>query len=369
MKNKEKEILEKVKMKIAISNFEEREGAMGKHITKKIGKVIGIAACLIVSITGVICAANYDKIEKFFKWNPSSGGVNTAVEHGYIANVEPTYQSAEGIEISVDSFVIDDFNFVMRFIVTLDDRYNIDDFMSVWLDDLRIVDEQNNVVFSTVYYTKQNENGEYESDYSNGYNMNSNKLSDNQFDIILNTSADNTTFPKSKKLYVTFTKILDHRDKYENVIDRVYEGNWKFELDVPKEMYERKIQTYKATKCSEQGIDISSIKATLSNTAFKISIPIIETDKVDYELLKTDNPESIFDKIAIQKEYIETSDGKRFEPSGISDGEGGYSILKGESKVTNYHQTFNLTSFDATEKLTVHMFTNKGEEITIEFER
>ena len=39
------------------------------------------------------------------------------------------------------------------------------------------------------------------------------------------------------------------------------------------------------------------------------------------------------------------------------------------NKIVNYSQTFNLTKFDATDELKVHIFTNKGEEIVIEYER
>jgi hypothetical protein len=110
--------------------------------------------------------------------------------------------------------------------------------------------------------------------------------------------------------------------------------------------------------------------AILSNTAFKIKIPETTTNKVDYEILHSDSPKSIFDRIALQKEYVETSDGKRFEPAARSDGDGGYGLPAGEpNKIINYSQTFNLTKFDATDELKVHIFTNKGKEIIIDYER
>ncbi len=43
--------------------------------------------------------------------------------------------------------------------------------------------------------------------------------------------------------------------------------------------------------------------------------------------------------------------------------------LIGENKIINYRQIFNLTRYDATDNLTVHIFTNKGEEIIIEYEK
>lgn len=73
--------------------------------------------------------------------------------------------------------------------------------------------------------------------------------------------------------------------------------------------------------------------------------------------------------MALQKEYVETSDGKKFETAQRSDGDGGYGVPKGENKIIEYHQTFNLTKYDATDELKVHIFTNKGDEIIIELEK
>ena len=146
----------------------------------------------------------------------------------------------------------------------------------------------------------------------------------------------------------------------------VYIGDWNFEVDVPKEMYEREVVVYKVKSCNDKDTVVDN--ATLSNTAFKISIPYTTTDKIDYKALyDRENRKSIYDLIALQKEYVETSDGKRFEAS--NDGNNHYRGAKGEEKITDYAQTFNLTKFDATDELTVHIFTNSGKEIIIEFEK
>jgi hypothetical protein len=71
----------------------------------------------------------------------------------------------------------------------------------------------------------------------------------------------------------------------------------------------------------------------------------------------------------VKHSKIQTSDGKKFETSKKSDGDAGYSSASNESKITNYHQTFNLTKYDATDELIVHIFTNKDEEIIIEFKK
>ena len=52
-----------------------------------------------------------------------------------------------------------------------------------------------------------------------------------------------------------------------------------------------------------------------------------------------------------QKEYVETSDGKRFEVS--RNGENGLSVPAGTGQIENYKQTFDLTKYDATDEITV----------------
>ena len=175
------------------------------------------------------------------------------------------------------------------------------------------------------------------------------------FDII----AFGTLALRNEHSFKTLKALLDNKN-----FGKVY-----CDINLRSPFYTRETVIYKVKSCSEKGIDINSIQATLSNTAFKISIPEIKTDKVDDDLLHVTPPKSIYDKIALQKEYVETTDGKRFETAQRSDGDGGYGVPAGENKIINYYQTFNLTKYDTTDEITVHIFTNKGEEITIELEK
>ena len=63
------------------------------------------------------------------------------------------------------------------------------------------------------------------------------------------------------------------------------------------------------------------------------------------------------DKMLLQKEYGETSDGKRVDVA--QNGTSGYGVPEGENKIINYTQTFDLTTFDTTNEISVHIFTNK----------
>lgn len=372
MINKENEkIFENVKLKISISNFEEEENLEMKKSNNNTLKIATVACCMLVLTTGVVFAKEIGEFVKHLFGVNVSEGVDTAVENGFIARPKLVEQSAEGINVTVENFMMDDYNFGINFILAFDDKNEAKKLgeKDILLQDLKIVDEENNIVFSTNYYKEDYEKQEF---YYNGFRMNSDLIEDNKIRVSLITSGGITPFPKSKKLKITFKRIAEEiyplsEEELSKTEENVYIGDWNFEVDVPEEMYKREVVTYKVKSCNDKNTVVEN--ATLSNTAFKISIPVTTTDKIDYKALyDRENMKSIYSLIALQKEYVETSDGKRFESS--KDGNStGYSGASDQEKITDYKQTFNLTKYDATDELTVHIFTNKGEEIIIEFEK
>ena len=128
MNNKQKEkILENVKLKISISNFEKEEKIEMKRTRKSILKIVAVACCTMLSITGVVFAKDIgDFVKEFFGAN-SSDGVDTAVNNGYVADANTEYQNAEGIELKIDTILMDDFNFDMNFNVIISNKYDRED--------------------------------------------------------------------------------------------------------------------------------------------------------------------------------------------------------------------------------------------------
>lgn len=374
MENKQK-ILENVKLKISISNFEKEEKIDMKKTSKNILKVVAIACCTMLSITGMVFAKDIGDFVKETFWGGVTKGVDIAVNNGYIANVNTEYQEADGIEISVDSFVMDDNNLDMKFRVKLSDKYNIKNMsFGMELYDLKIVDENGKKVFAThaleaeemmIYKTEKEAKENYDA-FCGSYASDGGKIiGENELICSLQATKSASTFPKSKKLFVTFTRIHVRKDQYEQPLNEWYKGDWKFELDVPKEMYNRENIIYKVKSCSDENTIIGN--GILSNTSFRIEIPLSTTDKVDYELLRVSPPKNVYDMVAFQKEYVETSDGKKFEKT--INAPVGCKTFQNENKLEAYKQSFNLTKYDATDELTVHIFTNKGEEIIIEYEK
>lgn len=368
-------ILDKTESKIKALTFNARKKLKKLLIKENVIEIknkriiILISTILFVAatITGVTYADEIVEFVKEFFGANTSVGVDTAINHGFVAEGK-SKNTTEGITVSIESFMMDDYNFGMNFLLTFNDKYDVNEIAKydISLEDLRILDENNNVIFSTDYERRLKNDETLKPEYWNGYSMEQKIVSDNQIMISLSSAGEVTAFPKSKKLKISFTRISLKKlpDLANNV--EVYKGDWKFEEEVPEEMYNREIVIYKVKSCSDDKTIVED--AILSNTAFKISIPVTTTDKIDYKALyDRENMKSIYSLIALQKEYVETSDGKRFEIS--KDGTNGYGGAKGENKIIDYHQTFDLTKFDATDELTVHIFTNKCEEIIIEFEK
>lgn len=360
------EIYEKVKQKISIASFIEEEKIEMKKSNKKPYRA-AIAACLaLVLLTGAVFAKDIQKFVSDLFAN-SSEGVITAVENGYISEEKTEAVAVSGIEMNVESFLIDDYNFAMTFRVKISEDSNMNmDFISMSANNVLITNEKDDIVFNTHEVTRVREGIDYEKSYKGAYSWDSEKINDREFLVKVNGTA--TTFPNSQKLNVSVKELETCKLIYTNGIEEKerisYTGDWNFTVDVPEEMQVSNIVKYKPVSCSDDKTVPG--EATLSNTAFKITLQTT-TDKIDYDLLHTSTPNSIYDKIPLQKEYIETEDGKRFEPSGKSDGDGGCS-LSPENEI-DYYQTFNLTNYDSTDKITVHLFTNTKQEIIIVYEK
>ena len=117
-------------------------------------------------------------------------------------------------------------------------------------------------------------------------------------------------------------------------------------MDVP-EFMQSEISYYKLKSISDENWKFES--ASLSKTAFKIYLS--NCDGIGWN----DN------------ECVETSNGNKFYPARRSDGDGSISVDK--NGVVTYYQTFNLTNFDATDTLKVHLFKTDGTEVTIELKK
>lgn len=346
-------IFEKVKMKIAISNLKEETIAMNKR-KLNIEKWIGIAACITILTTGVGFATT-QIINKF--GDNSSDGIQTAIENGYYSDINTEYKEANGISANIESFLIDANNFDMNINIKFDDSYDLQSLLAnegkIDIMNLKIVNEKNEKIFATreaeseemiALYTTEQEARESYDNYKGSYSETSKKINTNEIRYYLTATGNPEKFPISQKLKVTFSKIRnsywkDGEEKY-----RIFEGEWSYEIDVPSKMIQSNIIQYKLVSISDESYKFDN--ATVSDTAFRIYLS--NCNEIAYN----------------ENEFVETSDGRKFYHAGRSDGD--EIISTKEDGTIKYYNTFNLTRYDVTDSLKVHLFHKDGDEIIIE---
>lgn len=349
-------IFEKVKMKIAISNVKEENIAMNKS-KLNIGKGIGIAACIALSMTGVVFATT--QIINKFGAN-SSDGIQTAVNNEYYSNVNTEYKESNGISTSIESFLIDDSNFDININIKFNNDYKLQEMLSndgrIDIMDLKVVNEKNEKIFATMeleleemtsLYKNEQETTENYDSYMGAYSETTEKISDNEVRFYLNATGNPVEFPESQKLIITFNKIRNRYWENNEERDVIYKGEWNYEIDIPSKMTKSNTVNYKLISISDKNYKFES--ARVSNTAFKIYLNNCNG------ITWNDN------------ECVETSDGRKFYPAQRSDGDG--EIRVEDDGIVRYYNTFNLTNYDATDTLKVHLFKTNGDEIIIELEK
>lgn len=349
-------IYEKVKMKIAISNVKEEDIVMNKR-KARFDKGIGIAACIVLSMTGVVFAAS--QIINKFGAN-SSDGIETAIKHEYYEDVNTKYIDSNGISANIESFLLDAHNFDISINLKFNSNYDLNKMLAnggkIDVMDLKITNEKNEKVFATheleseemtsLYKTEQEAREKYDR-YEGAYGGTTEKINENEIKFYLTATGNPKKFPSSKKLFVSFGKI---RQRYwENNEPKyiIYNGEWSFEIDVPSKMAKTNLIEYKMTSISDNSYKFES--AILSNTALKIKLN--NCNGITYN----------------ENECVETSDGIKYYPSHRSDGDGEISV--NNDGTIRYYNTFNLTSFNATDNLKVHLFKTNGEEVIVELEK
>lgn len=270
-------IYEKVKMKIAISKVKEEDIVMIKDKIG-LGKGIGIAACILLSTTGVVFATN-QIINKF--GSNSSDGVQTAVDNGYYYDINSKYKEANGICASIESFLLDDNNFDINVNLKFNDNYSLNDMLSkqgnIRVMDLKVVNENGKKVFATreleaeemtsLYQTEQEAKENYDG-YAGAYGETIEKLNDNEVKCVITATGNPVSFPESKKLLVTFNKLKNTYWENNEEKSVIYKGEWSFEIDVPSNMSKSNIVEYELESISDTNYKFDGVK--LSNTAFKL---------------------------------------------------------------------------------------------------
>ena len=428
----DKKIIDKFKTYVAISNFEEEYGNQNntledKSIWRNIcimkKKIISVICAILILLSGVAFATNIDTIKEFFNSRGLGKGIDSAIEQGYIEDPKMDYKESDvtvekeaeiildniKIDVKIDDFMMDDLNLSTQFNIKFDDKINdyidIDNLHNIKLEDLIVTDEENRIIFCGAEkedfekYCKENGLnfifGETNENYMNcGLNYFPTYHDKENNYVKLNYNMYTDEFPKSKKLYFSFEKILltENEGQDGSKKEVLLKGNWKIDVDVPEKMYNRTEEYYKVVSCDKDNLDIYTAKVT--DTGFEIGITVSNVSRVKTKFDELSNWDNITEKDYVEetnKNYVISND--RFiyidtdEVQGITTEEIGCVINENGEKFEctlspsrkqnanfidgnkfDFYETYGMTKKDATDKIKV-VLLYYGEPFTIELEK
>lgn len=369
-----KEIEKPDKYKEIIKNALENEKYNSYYKFKKVACLLILIFC-VSTVFGKEIFAFINSIMKKY----SNTGIQEAIDNGYIQYSNKDKTKENGIVVSIKEILMDDYNLSILFDLYSPSINNTSKYDKIILSNLLIEDEENNVIIANLegtekykeFYKEKNiTNMNKNISYADSINGKVLTNYDKNIEYMLIASSEN--FPKSKKLSISFDKIIYISNKSNE--EKIVEGDWKLTIDLSDKIYNRETLVYNVKSCSKQ--DIIVTMANVSNTAMKLRFttkwgnPVYSENDSEEDKNKKikeffDNTHSV-DSILIKGEYVENSNGEKFYPLQSSDGDGGYNQMF--NGMLNYWQTFDLTKYNATETLKVVMQTKEGEEIIIELE-
>ena len=244
-------------------------------------KTIASILCIVFMGTGIVLASN----SLWNHWN--NKGVKTALEYGYVQNIEMDYNIQNDLGIKLDSIIIDNSNIGIVFNYKIPSNFkNID---NIAIKDIVIKDEKNNIIF---------EDGN-EKSLSTGYAEEF--ASENSIvkqAILLNNL--NHTYPKSNNIYISFSTVNIFRNQ-KNI--KTITGNWNFDINVTDKFINRETIEYTAG----QSKDIEVISAELTSTGLDIEMKFnsplnAENLGKNIKIQDKDENEYFLDKLIVENE-------------------------------------------------------------------
>lgn len=226
-------ILEKVRTKVAISNFEEKE-----RFSMHNSKILKTAASLflVLGITCGVAYAGYQLTNYFRIKGIDDTGIQTALENNYVQNIEMDYIEKEQVKFKVDYLMMDDINFDLVFnFVTTDE---VDNYEGIAVSNLKITDENNN----QIYISSEDQNIWTKNIALSSEIWTTIEKQDHTLRQVVHLSSNN--FPKSNKIYVSFDNVILYNVNKGNPITITYEDDYNLEFDVSSQLANRKSIEY-----------------------------------------------------------------------------------------------------------------------------
>ena len=247
-------ILEKVRTKVAISNFEEKE-----RFSMPDNKILRTAASLflVLGITCGVAYAGYQLTNYFRIKGIDDTGIQKALENNYVQNIGMDYIEKEQVKFKVDYLMMDDINFDLVFNFVTKDA--VENYEGIAVSNLKITDENNN----QIYISSEEQDIWTKNIALSSAMWTTIEKQDHTLRQVVHLSSNN--FPKSNKIYVSFDEMILYNVNNGNPITIKYEDDYKLEFDVSEQLSNRKSIEYIT--------DNSKIEsAILTNSGFAITI-------------------------------------------------------------------------------------------------
>lgn len=353
-------------MKLSENNVKVKLHRVRKKLKTRLikrGIVIKVLSIVLVlfTVTGIVFAKEIVQFVKHLFIN-ASDGVETAIENGYMQEVDMEYVKDNNTEIKVDSVLMDDFNLNIIFNIDLQEIHNVS---RIKFNNIVITDENENIILAE--FEDKNKLKQFckdkgiENTLNNigcgNYIGNTTIYDTNETTYKCSYTVKSDKFPKSRRLNISLDEITLLNGNRE-IIKRLT-GNWNLNIELDEKMYNRKTLVYTLDYCNDSNLKL--ISAEVSETGMKIECntiwgpPVFSDNDSDEEKERKkcefyDNLSYIYDPL-MQNQYALNDNGKTFYPAESSDGDGGYGQLLDGTLI--YWQTFNLTASDATDNLTI----------------
>ena len=369
-----------------------------KYKIKDLLKKVAMICISAITLFGGYCFAK--AIIQYYFY-PENNGIETAASNGYIYTVNSDYVISNNNKLKVDNILMDDYTLNLSFSLELDnvDYTKIEDLI---FSNILITDDYNNILYANNeqsfnnYCDKNNLNYsfmDFTDNYINsGVNWYIQSIDNNIIKVIYNfTPSGLSKYPNSKSLNINLKdfKIAENSEEISS--------NWFFTIDLPDYFYNRTNISYKLAESNNPNFKIKEFNVYKSCSKLLMKMPKPEKVVSDEEFTNLtkqfleenneknkkiqedpneDIPQSETEKrlleiVDAQGEiyrniYIENSVGKRFYPSNTSfENSGSYDLT---DETIFYWNTFNLTSNDLTDFLTLHISYNNND-IIIKLQR
>ena len=263
------------------------------------------------------------------------------------------------VDLGIGEIIMDDSDIRIPIKEVIPDIKSNSNINEIKLYNLVIKDEQERILFSTeelAYNQNQNIN-----DAGILYLV---KTGNQEIEMLLKIRA--TNFPNSKKLNISFSKIVIHMEENKEIKFNKLQSASREISDVYRK---RSVEVYNVKSCDYSGIDWQSIE-TISYSD-KVTVKITFNENTDItETMNEYNNDSIENHLAIKNNaYIENDNGEKFYVyTGNAEAIGGYHINQ-KGKLEEYWQTFELEQIKTTENLKLILESGKGNKICIELEK